>query len=88
MSGRATGRAAARHYLIAGVYGGMEYFPDMVAYMDILIGRLMTGLKDLGLREDTLILFYSDNGTDKRISPRVLRNTPAPILSCSEPVLA
>jgi len=45
-----------------------EYFPDMVAYMDKLIGRLVQELDELGLREDTLILYYSDNGTDKRIT--------------------
>ncbi len=49
---------------------GTEYFPDMVYYMDTLVGRLVAGMEDLGLREDTLILFYSDNGTDKRITSR------------------
>ena len=43
------------------------FFPDMVAYMDKLMGRLVDGLDDLGLRENTLVIFYSDNGTDKRI---------------------
>ena len=42
------------------------YFPDMVAYMDTLVGRLVDGLDELGLRDDTLVLFYSDNGTDKK----------------------
>ena len=45
-----------------------DYFPDMVAYMDQLVGRLVDGLDELGLREDTLVLFYSDNGTDVRIT--------------------
>jgi arylsulfatase A-like enzyme len=44
-----------------------KYFPDMVEYMDILVGRLVQGIDDLKLREKTLILFYSDNGTDRRI---------------------
>ncbi len=44
-----------------------EFFPDMVAYMDKLIGRLVDGLDSLGLRESTLVIFYSDNGTDRRI---------------------
>ena len=42
------------------------FFPDMVEYMDTLIGKLVNGLEDLGLRDDTLIIFYSDNGTDKK----------------------
>jgi len=44
-----------------------EFFPDMVHYMDKLIGRLMTGLEESGLRENTLVIFYSDNGTDARV---------------------
>lgn len=44
-----------------------KYFPDMVAYMDKAVGRLVDGIAELGLREDTLILFYSDNGTDARL---------------------
>ncbi len=34
-----------------------------VAYMDELVGRLMAVLDELGLREETLILFTTDNGT-------------------------
>jgi arylsulfatase A len=45
-----------------------DYFPDMVAYMDKIVGRLVDELGRLGLREDTLVLFYSDNGTDARIT--------------------
>jgi len=44
-----------------------KYFPDMVEYMDILVGRIVAGVEKLGLRDDTIIIFYSDNGTDKRI---------------------
>jgi len=42
------------------------FFPDMVEYMDTVIGRLIAGVEKLGLRDDTLIIFYSDNGTDKK----------------------
>ena len=45
-----------------------KHFPDMVEYMDTLVGRLVSGIEKLGLREDTLILFYSDNGTDQKIT--------------------
>lgn len=48
----------------------VEHFPDMVEYMDELIGRLAQGIAKLGLRDDTLILFYSDNGTDRKITSR------------------
>jgi arylsulfatase A-like enzyme len=49
----------------------VDFFPDMVEYMDTLIGRLITHLEELGLREDTLVLFYSDNGTDRRITSKM-----------------
>jgi len=47
-----------------------KYFPDMVEYMDTIVGRFVDGVEKLGLRDDTLILFYSDNGTDQRIYSR------------------
>ena len=46
----------------------LRYFPDMVKYMDLLVGRLGEKVEELGLAENTLILFYADNGTDKRIT--------------------
>jgi len=46
----------------------VRYFTDMVAYMDKLVGRLVDGLNELGLRKDTLVLFYSDNGTHLKVS--------------------
>ncbi|MDF1659385.1 MAG: sulfatase-like hydrolase/transferase [Verrucomicrobiales bacterium] len=45
-----------------------HYFPDMVHYMDKLVGQLADGLAEAGLAEDTLILFYSDNGTDTKVT--------------------
>jgi len=46
----------------------VRYFGDMVAYMDKLVGRLVSGVNKLGLSEDTLILFYSDNGTHLKVT--------------------
>ena len=46
----------------------LSYFPDMVKYMDLLVGRLAEEVAELGLAEETLILFYADNGTDQRIT--------------------
>lgn len=39
------------------------YFPDMLAYTDKLVGRLVDKLEALGLREKTLIVVMGDNGT-------------------------
>jgi len=38
-------------------------FPDMVTYMDKLVGKVVSKLDELGLRENTIILFTGDNGT-------------------------
>jgi arylsulfatase A len=43
--------------------GDREVFAEMVAYMDHLVGRIVSTLDELGLREETLILFTADNGT-------------------------
>lgn len=48
-----------------------EYFPDMVAYMDKLVGRFADGIDRIGLRDNTLVLFYCDNGTDRRITSKL-----------------
>ena len=45
-----------------GQKGGVEYFPDMVAYVDKLVGRLDRTLEEVGVRENTLLLFTCDNG--------------------------
>ena len=42
-----------------------KHFGDMVEYMDKLIGKLVTKLDTLGLRDNTLIVFLGDNGTGK-----------------------
>ena len=39
------------------------HFPDMVAYTDKLIGKVITKLEELKLRENTLIVIMGDNGT-------------------------
>lgn len=40
-----------------------QYFPDMLAYMDKLIGNVIDRLEERGLRENTLIVLQGDNGT-------------------------
>lgn len=44
-----------------------KYFPDMVSYLDKNVGRVVAKIDELGLRENTLIIFIADNGTDKKI---------------------
>ncbi len=47
--------------------GDEAFFIDMVEYTDKLVGNVVDKLEELGLRENTLILFTSDNGTDRGI---------------------
>jgi len=45
-----------------GRAGGEEYFPDMVHYLDKLVGRIVTALRDSNQLENTLLIFTCDNG--------------------------
>jgi len=47
-----------------------EKFADMLRYADRLIGQLIAELERLGLRENTIVLVASDNGTDKKFQAR------------------
>ena len=42
----------------------------MVEYMDTSVGRLLARLEKLGLRENTIVIYFSDNGTDSRHTSR------------------
>jgi arylsulfatase A len=42
-----------------------KHFADMVAYMDKMVGRIVAKLDELGIRDNTLLLFTGDNGTGR-----------------------
>ena len=44
-----------------------KFFKDMVAYMDKIVGKIITELKTQGIYENTLIIFIGDNGTSSRL---------------------
>jgi arylsulfatase A len=46
------------------------HFADMVAYMDKMIGRLDAKLGELGIRDNTLLIFLGDNGTGRGLTSR------------------
>ncbi|MEQ8849025.1 sulfatase-like hydrolase/transferase [Botrimarina sp.] len=48
-----------------------ENFKAMVAYMDRLVGRIVDRVEASGLREETLVLFTGDNGTNRKIVSRL-----------------
>lgn len=45
-------------------------FGDMVQYIDKLVGKIVAHLEEEGLRDNTLIIFTGDNGTDTGITSR------------------
>lgn len=46
-------------------FGKPDEFPGLVEYMDQLVGKVVTAVDELEMRENTLILFTTDNGTHK-----------------------
>jgi arylsulfatase A len=65
----------SRNWTTARLKNDRANFPDMVEYMDDVVGRLAGKIDRLGLRERTLILFYGDNGTDRTITSRMGNRT-------------
>ncbi len=47
--------------------GDIKFFPSMIAYMDKQVGMLISKLKELNIAENTIVIFTSDNGTDRLI---------------------
>lgn len=45
-----------------------KHFADMTVYMDKMIGRLVDKLDELGIRDNTLVIFLGDNGTAKSLT--------------------
>lgn len=48
----------------------VKHFADMTAYMDKMIGRLDAKLGELGIRENTILMFLGDNGTHSSVTSR------------------
>ncbi len=47
-----------------------KHFADMTAYMDKMVGRVDTKLSELGIRDNTLLIFLGDNGTNRSLTSR------------------
>lgn len=43
-------------------------FEDMIKYMDKCVGRIIDGLKKSGVDDNTVVLFCTDNGTDRSLT--------------------
>lgn len=48
----------------------VRHFAEMTAYMDKLIGQLVAKLDELGIRDNTLLVFVGDNGTLGAVTSR------------------
>lgn len=51
-----------------GHKGDLKYFPDMVAYLDKHVGRIMQTLEEQGIADNTILIFLADNGTDRDLT--------------------
>lgn len=56
-----------------GASGDQLYFRSMVSHLDAGIGRLVDRLKELGIYDNTMIIFTSDNGPAFQGSPGPFR---------------
>lgn len=50
----------------------VKHFADMVAFADKMVGKLDAKLGELGIRENTLLIFIGDNGTHSSVTSRFL----------------
>lgn len=46
----------------------VRFFKDMVEYTDKCVGRVVAKIDQLGIADNTLVIFYSDNGTHLKIT--------------------
>lgn len=55
--------------------GDPKYFPDMVAYMDKCVGRLMDAVEKAGVADNTMFVFVADNGTQRPLTNKMQDGT-------------
>ncbi len=48
----------------------VKHFGDMVTTMDKLVGKVVAKVQELGLRDETLIIFLGDNGTGSGVTSK------------------
>ncbi|MCA9121387.1 MAG: sulfatase-like hydrolase/transferase [Planctomycetaceae bacterium] len=46
----------------------VRFFKDMAEYADKCVGRIVDNINQLGIAENTLVIFYSDNGTHLQVT--------------------
>jgi arylsulfatase A len=58
-----------------GGFRTQKYWADDVAYTDKMVGKVVSKLEELGLRDDTLVIFTGDNGTATEITSEFMGRT-------------
>ena len=51
--------------------GTYDRHKAMVRYMDYIIGKLVHALDELGLRDNTIVIYTTDNGTTPKVTGRI-----------------
>jgi len=51
--------------------GTPKFYPDMIRRLDHNVGQLLMTLDRLGIADNTLVIFLTDNGTDQRLYSRI-----------------
>jgi len=54
-----------------GIDADTAAYGQMITYMDMLVGKIVQQVKDLGLEKETLIIFTADNGTPHEVLSRL-----------------
>ncbi len=49
----------------------LKFSRDMIEYMDTAVGHILQGLANRQLDKHTVVMFYSDNGTDARVTSQL-----------------
>ena len=49
----------------------LRYAADMIEYTDTVVGRLLDGLRERKRLHDTIVIFYSDNGTHLAVNSKL-----------------
>lgn len=53
------------------VHGDQKFYPDMVHRLDYNVGRLLDKLDELGISQNTIVIFVADNGTDQHLTSSI-----------------
>ncbi|VGO18301.1 sulfatase-like hydrolase/transferase [Pontiella sulfatireligans] len=60
-----------KHFFPESASADEKHYALMVSYMDRLVGRVLDKLDELGLAENTLVIFTADNGTPNAITSHI-----------------